>query len=271
MSIINLNNNLIVVRGAGDIASGTIFRLWRAGFPVVVLETPNPSAIRRKVSFCEAVFDGTAAVEDVTCTRVHDAATALKLLKLGWLPLLIDENADSIKQLKPAVLVDAILAKQNLGTNRQMAKFVIALGPGFTAGDDCHCVIETMRGHNLGRLIYNGSAQPNTGIPGTIAGVAAERVIHSPADGEIRLIKDIGDIVKKGEPLAMIGDVPVPASIDGVLRGIIRNGYQVHKGLKIADIDPRTEEQKNCFTISDKSRAIGGSVLEAVLAHFSGR
>lgn len=265
---------LIVVRGAGDIATGAIHRLYRAGFPVVVLDIANPSAIRRKVSFCEAVFDGTTTIEGVTCTLVHSADEARELAMSGGLPLLIDEKGDCISKLQPKILVDAILAKKNMGTTRNMADFVVALGPGFTAGtgaDDVHCVIETMRGHNLGRLIYDGAPMPNTGVPGIIAGVAAERVIHAPASGKIKLLHDISDIVEKGDTLAMIGDVPVPATISGVLRGIIRDGYPVTKELKIADIDPRREQQKNCFTISDKSRAIGGSVLEAVMAYMAKR
>lgn len=265
---------LTIVRGAGDIATGAIHRLYRAGFPVIVLDIANPSAIRRKVSFCEAVFDGIATIEGITCTLVHSADEARELAMKGELPLLIDESGDCISELKPKILVDAILAKKNIGTVRSMADFVVALGPGFTAGngaDDVHCVIETMRGHNLSRLIYDGAPLPNTGVPGVIAGVAAERVIHAPASGKIKLLHDISDIVEKGDTLAMIGDVPVPATITGVLRGIIRDGYPVTTGLKIADIDPRKEQQKNCFTISDKSRAIGGSVLEAVMAYMAKR
>lgn len=267
-------NHLIVVRGAGDIATGAIHRLYRAGFPVVALDIANPSAIRRKVSFCEAVFDGTCTIENVTCTLVQSAHSARFMAMAGGLPLLVDEDGSSLADLQPAILVDAILAKKNLGTRRDMADFVIALGPGFTAGaeaDDVHCVIETMRGHNLGRLIYQGAPLPNTGVPGAIAGISAERVIHSPGSGTIKLHRDIGDIVEKGDVLATIGDVPVTAAISGVLRGIIRDGYPVAKGLKIADIDPRYDQQRNCFTISDKSRAIGGSVLEAVMSHISGR
>lgn len=271
MNINDISHNLIIVRGAGDIASGTIHRLYRAGFPVITLEIANPSAIRRRVAFSEAVFDGTMTIENVTCTLAPDCTTCLDLLQADKLPLLIDETGQSIQTLKPHIVVDAILAKKNLGTTRQMADFIIALGPGFTAGLDADCVIETMRGHNLGRIIYKGTALPNTGIPGMIAGVSAERVIHAPSSGNIKLIHDIGDIVKAGEVIAVIDSVPVAATISGVLRGIIRDGFPVTKGLKIADIDPRTEQQKNCYTISDKSRAIAGSVLEAIMAFHSGR
>lgn len=269
-------DNLIVVRGAGDIASGAIYALYKAGFPVIILDIANPSAIRRKVAFCEAVFDGKCTLEGVTCTLVKSVQEARDLALNGELPLLIDAEGKSIEELKPKILVDAILAKINLGTKRSMADFVIGLGPGFTAGNgenDLHCVVETMRGHNLGRLIYNGAPLPNTGVPGVIAGVAEERVIHAPTSGKINLLHDIGDIVEKGEVLATIGDekIPVPATISGVLRGIIRNEYPVTKGLKIADIDPRREQQKNCYTISDKSRSIGGSVLTAVMTYITGR
>lgn len=269
-------DNLIVVRGAGDIASGAIYALYKAGVPVIILDIANPSAIRRKVTFCEAVFDGKCILEGVTCTLVKSAHEAKELALNGGLPLLIDAEGKSISELKPQILVDAILAKRNLGTKRSMADFVVGLGPGFTAGnseEDLHCVIETMRGHNLGRHIYDGAPLPNTGVPGVIAGVAEERVIHAPASGKINLLHDIGDIVEKGEFLATIGEekIPVPATISGVLRGIIRNEYPVTKGLKIADIDPRREQQKNCYTISDKSRAIGGSVLTAVMTYIAGR
>ena len=269
-------DNLIVVRGAGDIASGAIYALYKAGFPVIILDIANPSAIRRKVAFCEAVFDGKCTLEGVTCTLVKSVQEARDLALNGELPLLIDAEGKSIEELKPKILVDAILAKRNLGTKRSMADFVIGLGPGFTAGNgenDLHCVVETMRGHNLGRLIYNGAPLPNTGVPGVIAGVAEERVIHAPISGKINLLHDIGDIVEKGEVLATIGEekIPVSATISGVLRGIIRNEYPVTKGLKIADIDPRREQQKNCYTISDKSRSIGGSVLTAVMTYITGR
>lgn len=269
-------DNLIVVRGAGDIASGAIYALYKAGFPVIILDIANPSSIRRKVAFCEAVFDGKCTLEGVTCTLAKSVQEASDLALNGELPLLIDAEGKSIEELKPKILVDAILAKRNLGTKRSMADFVIGLGPGFTAGNgenDLHCVVETMRGHNLGRLIYNGAPLPNTGVPGVIAGVAEERVIHAPTSGKINLLHDIGDIVEKGEVLATIGEekIPVPATISGVLRGIIRNEYPVTKGLKIADIDPRREQQKNCYTISDKSRSIGGSVLTAVMTYIAGR
>ena len=267
--------NLIIVRGAGDISTGTIHRLFKAGFPVLALETDRPSAIRRKVAFSEAVYDGTAEVEGITAVRINDAKEAAAVLERGELPLLTDPAGDSIRQLRPAVLVDAVLAKKNLGTTMDMAKLTIALGPGFEAGRDVHYVIETMRGHDLGRIISSGCAAPNTGIPGLIAGFGAERVIHSPCAGVFHMRRDIGSSVSAGEVIGTVmtgepcgasaaGGIPVCAKIGGILRGIIRDGYPVSKGFKLADVDPRPEEQKNCFTISDKARCIAGSVLELV-------
>ena len=261
---------MIIVRGAGDISTGTIHRLVRAGFPVLALETDYPSAIRRQVSFSEAVYDGTATVEGVTAVRIRDAAEAERILGNGQVPLLVDPAGEAIRMLKPGVVVDAILAKKNLGTRMDMAELTIALGPGFEAGKDVRYVIETMRGHNLGRIISSGCAAANTGIPGIIGGYGAERVIHSPAAGTFRQQKEIGDEVKAGETIGTVlsgnEEIPVCTQIAGILRGIIRDGYPVTKGFKLADVDPRLEEKKNCFTISDKARCIAGSVLELVTA-----
>lgn len=258
-------DQLIIVRGGGDIATGTIQKLWRSGFPVLVLETEHPSAIRRYVALSEAVYEGAWTVEDVTAVLVHNLSEAVKEIEKGKVPVLADPQCGVLEQVRPLVLVDAILAKRNLGTSKKMAGLTIALGPGFTAGTDVDVVVETMRGHNLGRLIFSGAAMPDTGIPGLIEGVGRERVIHAPAAGNISVCKDISDTVSKGETIAMIGETPVPASLDGIIRGLIRNNYPVSKGMKIADIDPRESEKNNCFTISDKARCIGGSVLEAVM------
>lgn len=261
---------MIIVRGAGDISTGTIHRLFRAGFPVLALETDRPSAIRRKVAFSEAVYDGTATVEGLTAVRIGDAGQAEAILEQGKVPLLVDPAGDSIRQLKPEAVVDAILAKKNLGTTMDMAELTIALGPGFEAGKDVHYVIETMRGHNLGRIIPQGCAAPNTGIPGIIGGYGAERVIHSPAAGTFRQMREIGDTVQAGETIGTVDcgneRIPVRTQISGILRGIIRDGFPVTEGFKLADTDPRLEEKKNCFTISDKARCIAGSVLELVTA-----
>lgn len=261
---------MIIVRGAGDISTGTIHRLFRAGFPVLALETEHPSAIRRKVAFSEAVYDGTATVEGVTAVRIAEAAEADGILEQGQVPLLMDPAGESIRLLKPDVVVDAILAKKNLGTTMEMAGLTIALGPGFEAGRDVHYVIETMRGHNLGRIISSGCAAANTGIPGVIGGYGAERVIHSPAAGIFRQYREIGCEVGEGETIGTVlsggEEIPVRTRIRGILRGIIRDGYPVSKGFKLADVDPRPEEKENCFTISDKARCIAGSVLELVTA-----
>ena len=264
--------DLIIIRGAGDISTGTICRLFRAGFPVLALETDHPSAIRRKVAFSEAVYDGTATVEDLTAVRISDTGQAEEILNQGKVPLLTDPAGESIRQLKPKVLVDAILAKKNLGTSMEMADLTIALGPGFEAGRDVHYVIETMRGHNLGRIISSGFAAPNTGIPGIIGGYGAERVIHAPAAGVFRPAREIAEEVQAGETIGTVDtgteEIPVRTQIAGILRGIIRDGYPVCKGFKLADVDPRLEEKKNCFTISDKARCIAGSVLELVCGYF---
>lgn len=299
-------NLLIICRGAGDLATGIIHRLHRAGHRVIALETDYPAAIRRQVSFCEAVYDGSAVVEGVTARLVPaladaetdtetysgendkpaahivsekwDSSAIEAVLEAGEVPLLIDQKGESIALLKPDVVVDAIIAKKNLGTTIDMAPLVIGVGPGFTAGQDVHLVIESMRGHNLARIITDGMAQPNTGVPGNIAGFTSERVIHAPAAGYIHDVRKIGDIVQKGDEIARIYPdkesydnalseyVPVNATITGIIRGLIREGYYFRKGFKIADIDPRESEITNCFTISDKARSIAGSVLEAVSA-----
>ena len=259
---------MIIIRGAGDISTGTIHRLFRAGFPVLALETDHPSAIRRKVAFSEAVYDGTMEVEGVTAVRIGDAGQAGEILAQGKIPLLVDPKGDSIRTLRPDAVVDGILAKKNLGTRRDMAGLTIALGPGFEAGKDVDYVIETMRGHDLGRIIRSGCAAPNTGVPGVIGGYGAERVIHAPAAGTFRQLREIGDEVAAGETVGAVetgGEaVPVRTRIAGILRGILRDGYPVTEGFKLADVDPRLSEKKNCFTISDKARCIAGSVLELV-------
>lgn len=261
--------DLIIVRGGGDLATGTIYKLYRCGFPVLILEVAAPSAIRRNVAFSEAVYQGMQTVEDVTCHRADSLEHAKALLHDGKLPILVDPEGRAIAELKPLAVVDAILAKRNLGTRRDMAPITVALGPGFCAGEDVDAVIETKRGHHLGRVLWNGSAAPNTGIPGIIGGYGKERVIHSPAAGILRNICKVTDTVEKGQVIAVVetenGDVPVAATLDGLLRGLIRDGYPVTKGFKIADIDPRTEEYQNCFTISDKARCIAGGVVEAIL------
>ncbi len=262
-------NKRILVRGGGDLATGVIHKLHQCGYRVLILECDRPSAIRRHVAFCEAVYDGTSTVEGVVCRRVKEEdimAQCEKCWDEGEIPLLTDAGGKHIREFFPAAVVDAILAKRNLGTERTMAPLTIGLGPGFTAGEDVDYVIETMRGHNLGRIIREGSALPNTGVPGVIAGVGKERVIHSPAAGTMKNVSHIADIVEKDQVIAMVGETPVKATISGVIRGLIRDGYPVFEGMKIADIDPRAEQKKNCFTISDKARCIAGGVLEVLLS-----
>ena len=281
---------LIIVRGGGDLATGTIHRLWSAGLRVLVLETTKPAAIRRQVALCEAVYEGEATVEELRAVRIEALEQALSVWAQGAVPVLVDPEGACIARAKPEVVVDAILAKRNLGTHRDMAPLTIALGPGFVAGQDVDVVVETKRGHRLGRIIREGSAIPNTGIPGIIGGYGAERVIHAQAAGAVLKpqggncavfhaqaggvfmnVRKIGDLVEKGEVIATIrtpegADIPVTAQISGILRGLLRSGYPVTPGFKIADIDPRREELSNCFLISDKSRCIAGSVLELVCA-----
>lgn len=265
-----MKDNCIIVRGGGDLASGVIHRLYRCGYRVLILECEKPSAIRRKVAFCEAVYDGKAAVEGVTCRRISSLKECEKTWQNGEIPLMVDPSGKCISELsaqgRVSALVDAILAKRNLGTTKDMAPLTVGLGPGFYAGRDVDYVVETMRGHDLARIITEGPAIPNTGVPGVVGGVSKERVIHSPGAGKIHNIAQIADIVEKGQIIAYVGETPVEASITGVLRGIIREGYTVPLGMKIADIDPRKEEKKNCFTISDKARCIAGSVVEILLS-----
>mgnify|MGYP000003457132 CR=1 FL=1 len=274
-------NSLIICRGGGDLATGIVHRLHRAGFRVLVLETDHPAAIRRQVSFCEAVYEGKATVEGVTAQRIDSVSEMEEVFAGGCVPLFVDSKGASIAELHPDVVVDAIIAKKNLGTTKEMAPLVIGVGPGFTAGVDVDLVIESMRGHNLARILEEGSALPNTGIPGAIAGVAKERVIHAECAGILYGEKKISDYVQKDEVIAFIypdtqgkdasgqekkdGAFAVRATISGILRGLIRDGYPVTKGFKIADIDPRESEYENCFTISDKARCIAGGVLEALL------
>lgn len=261
---------LVIVRGAGDIATGAIQKLRRAGFDILCTEIARPSAIRRYVALSEAVYDGVCTIEDVTARLCTDYEEARKAMGRGEVALMIDPDCASAKILKPDVVVDAILAKKNLGTHRGMAPCTVAIGPGFVAGEDVDIVVETMRGHQLGRLIFEGSAIPNTGVPGLVAGHAEDRVIHAPASGTIENKTAIRDIVREGQILAVIhtpegSEVPIPATIDGVLRGLIRDGFSFKKGFKIADIDARLDQVQNCDTISDKARCVGGGALEAVL------
>lgn len=255
---------LAVVKGGGDLATGVAYRLFRAGFWVVITEIPQPTVIRRTVSFAEAVYSAEMVVEGVGAKRVESPEQIEAVLREGKIPVLVDPEASIVERLRPTILVDAIMAKRNLGTRISDAPIVVALGPGFTAGVDAHAVIETNRGHNLGRVILAGAAEPNTGVPGSIGGQAEERVIRAPKAGVVRTARQIGDQAKQGEVVAWVEGEAVRAPFSGVLRGMIKEGLRVSKGMKIGDIDPRAVRE-HCFTISDKSLAIGGGVLEAAL------
>lgn len=256
----------VVIKGAGDLATGVAWRLTRAGFPVVMLERASPLAVRRRAAFAEAVPLGRTTVEGITAVRVTDSVQARGAWLRGEIPVLVDPTAASLPALKPFVLVDAIVAKRNLGTACADAPAVIALGPGFEAGVDCHAVIETARGPDLGRAIYSGKASPNTGSPGEVSGVRDDRVVRAPAGGWFSQIREIGDPC---EPLAILGVVhpggwPVVARCGGVIRGLIRHGTSVERNMKLGDIDPLGRNEL-CTRISDKALAVAGGVLEAIL------
>jgi xanthine dehydrogenase accessory factor len=261
------NDSLILIKGAGDLASGVAYRLKRSGFPLIMTELPAPTLVRRTVCFGEAVFSGETQVEGMVARRVTDGTEARQLACTEIIPVLVDPAATALAQLKPAVLVDAIMAKTNTGTHLGDAGFVVALGPGFTAGHDCHAVIETNRGHRLGRVIYHGLAEPNTKTPGPVKGYAADRVLRAPAAGYVAPAASIGQAIRQNELIAAVGPHELRAPFDGILRGLIHPSVPVTAGLKIGDLDPRGRVE-HCFTISDKSLAIGGGVLEAILANF---
>lgn len=262
----------IIVRGGGDLATGVIRKLWSMNQRVLVLETEKPSAIRRLVAFSEAIYQGEMTVEGATSSFVEDGKdwTAIeRVMSKQRIPIIIDPKGDAIYRWKPEVVIDAIIAKKNMGTRIHMAPLTIALGPGFEAGTDVDIVIETMRGPHLGEAIYKGYAIANTGVPGKIQGVDKDRVLHAEWTGILRNEKSIGTIVEKGQVIAYIetplgGRYKVVATIDGVLRGLIRDGYQVKKGFKIADIDPRMEQVACCDKITDKAICIAERVAEVI-------
>ena len=255
---------LAVIKGAGDIASGIALRLHRAKIKIIMTEISTPTAIRRTVCFSEAVYKKETVVEDVKAVLCESATQALDVCESGDIAVIVDEKANCIKELKPDFVIDAILAKKNLGTDINDAHAVIGVGPGFTAGVDCHAVVETMRGHYLGRVYYDGKAQDNTGVPGDIGGYTTERIIRSPEYGVFNPIFDIGDTVEKGDVVACVDSTPVVALVSGVLRGILRKGTTVCADMKCGDIDPRCKIE-HCDTVSDKALSVGGGVLEACL------
>jgi len=257
------DNKIIVIRGGGDLATGVAVKFFRAGYRVLILEIEKPTAIRRSVSFCEAVYDGTATVEDITCRKISELSEAMECWNSGVIPLIVDPDGKMIKQVKPTAVIDAIIAKRNTGTTRDMANITIALGPGFTVGVDVDVVIETNRGNNLGKIIRDGQAEPNTGVPGKVAGESSRRVVRAPVAGTVSHIKKIGDIVKQDEVILTVDDVEVAAPISGLLRGLIRDSFHVTQNMKIADIDPRTDIDWR--KISDKANRVGEATLKAFL------
>ncbi|MGB9628449.1 MAG: selenium-dependent molybdenum cofactor biosynthesis protein YqeB [Thermodesulfobacteriota bacterium] len=264
-----INELIILIRGAGEMASGVAHRLYRSHFKLCMLEISKPLAVRREVSFCEAVYDGEKEVEGVKAERISSPEEIPSIWGMGKIPLLIDPDGKRTRNyLHPDIVIDGIMAKKNLGTKIDDALLVIGLGPGFNAGKDVHIVIETNRGHNLGRMILKGEAEPDTGIPGDIGGYTIERLLRTMKKGFFHSEKKIGDRVSKGTVVGVVDDFPVIAKISGVLRGLLRDGVEVKKGMKVGDIDPRGKRE-NCFTISDKARAIGGGVLEAILYWFN--
>ena len=272
----NLYNNrhdmhdiLVAVKGAGDLAAGVIHRLARAGFAVMATELPNPTVVRRTAAFAEAVALGQITVEGVTAQRADSLADIHAAIAIGHIPIIVDASGEWLKRLAPTVLVEATLSKYNSGVTMHDAPIVIALGPGYEAGVDVHAVIETNRGHNLGRVYLSGCAEPNTGVPGVIGGYAIERLLRAPCAGVLYGTREIGDMVQADEVVALVKtaegvSMPIAAAIAGILRGLASDGLPVHEGMKIGDVDPRATRE-HCFTISDKSRAIGGGVLEAIL------
>ena len=260
-----MENILVIIRGGGDLATGVAVRLFRAGFSVMILEIDRPTVIRLPVSFARIIYEGKIIVEGIEAVLIPSWEKAKDIIKQAKIPVLIDPEGYCINKLSPSVLVDAILAKRNLGTKIDQAPLVIGLGPGFTAGEDVDVVIETMRGHNLGRVYCQGQAAPDTGIPGEVGGESERRLLRAPADGKIIPLHKIGDPVMAGEVIAEVEGVPLKAEISGVLRGLIYPESRVTKGMKVGDIDPRGIKEY-CFNVSDKARSIGGAVLEAICA-----
>ena len=259
---------LVAVKGAGDLATGVIHRLKRAGFAVMATELPHPTVLRRTIAFAEAVALGQVTIEGITAQYAHSLEEVRAVLENGFVPILVDPDGIAFKHMQPDVLVEATLSKYNSGITVKDAPIVIALGPGYEASKDAHAVIETNRGHNLGRVYLEGNAEPNTGVPGTIGGYAGERLLRAPCAGRLYGVRQIGDQIREGEVVAIVksGEVtaPIAAAIPGILRGLVRDELIVSAGMKVGDIDPRAIRE-HCFTISDKSRAIGGGVLEAIL------
>lgn len=259
-----MNKNLVIVRGGGDVATGTIQKLNRVGFDVLVLEIEKPTCIRRNVAVAQAVFDGEIQIEDIRAVSCENLDQIQNAFDDNLIAVTVDPEGKLINKLKPICLIDGILAKKNLGINRKMAPITIGLGPGFEAGSDVDLVIETNRGHDLGRLIFEGPAAANTGNPGNINGFTTERILRAPESGKVHIRKDLGSVVKKGQVVAEVAGKEVLAGLDGMVRGMINEGLEVYSGMKIGDVDPRVIA-RNAKTISDKARLVGGGALEGLL------
>ncbi len=253
----------IIIRGGGDLATGIAYKLHKSGYKVIILEIDKPLTVRRAVAFSEAVYEKEVVVEGIKGILAKDKEEIYGIWDLDAIPVYIDRKGDIIKEIKPSVVVDAIIAKVNLGTTKDMAPITIGIGPGFEAGVDVDLVIESNRSPNLGKIIYNGKAAENTGIPGEVMGYTEERVLWAPSSGVVKAFYNIGDKVKKGDIICQVGDKEVIAKFDGILRGMIKEGLFVHQGLKIGDIDPRCI-RKYAFTISDKAKIIGDGVLNII-------
>jgi xanthine dehydrogenase accessory factor len=260
---VNHETARVLIKGAGDLGTGVAIRLHRCGFPVIMTEIPEPTVIRRTVAFGEAVYTGRMVVEGVEAHRVDDLGAVPESLARGIVPVLVDAAGDLVTRLRPDVLVDATVSKRPMGTRITDAPIVIALGPGFRVGMHAHAVVETNRGHNLGRVILEGEAEPDTGVPGVIAGAGAERVLRAPRAGRFQAVRAIGDRVGSGEVVATVDGEPVVAAVGGILRGLLRNCLAVDAGFKVGDVDPRAIPE-HCHTVSDKAMAIAGGVLEAI-------
>lgn len=257
-------DDIVIVRGAGDIATGIAHRLHKCGFRLIMTEIEKPLVVRRYASFANAMLEGYAQIEDIRAVKASCVDDINEIWCDSDIPVLCDSECKILEDIKPLVVVDSIMAKKNIGTHIGMAPITIGIGPGFEASKDVDAVIETCRGHNLGKVIYEGTASADTGIPGSIMGYSQERLLRAPADGIIRNVLEIGDMVKQGELIGYIAGEKVEALIDGVLRGLIADGTEVQKGLKVGDVDPRGIKEY-CFSISDKSRSVAGGVLEAIL------
>ena len=262
---LNVSDVLVLIRGGGDLATGVAHRLHRAGFTVMITELPQPLAVRRAVSFAEAVYAERVTVEGVTARRAPDPMVGMAYTVMGEIHVVVDIHDTTLARMRPPIVVDARMAKRNLGTRLTDAKQVIGLGPGFTAGADCHAVVETNRGHTLGRVYWEGNAEPNTGEPEPVRGFAGTRVLRAPREGEFKGRLEIGDLARAGDVLASVDGEPIRAQFDGVVRGLLHDGLRVTAGMKVGDLDPRGVREY-CFLISDKARAVGGGVLEAIFA-----